>query len=152
MLFAQLLVKMPHVEVRVLFAIELQHVFYRRHGNPFRTGLTLAAVVQTVIAVLLVPLAPAPHGSIRHSDDLGRLPPLQAARHGFQNHFLHLHHPLHFRDRYLLVDCFHIYQRRPPLVLKRTNHVLIRPDRSHANNTYGEKNLTLHRMWAMLSL
>ena len=30
----------------------------------------------------------------RPGGDLGRIQPLQTARHGFQNHFLHFHHPL----------------------------------------------------------
>ena len=56
----------------------------------------LAVVAQSAVAVFFGSLTPAPRRPVRYPDGLGRLPPLQAPGHRFQNHFLHFHHPLHF--------------------------------------------------------
>jgi hypothetical protein len=50
-------------------------------------------------------------------------------------HFPHFHHPLRFRGGYLLVG--NRFDLPPsPAAPKRTNHVLIEADRSHASNTF----------------
>src|SRR4051794_32718879 len=82
--------------------------------------------------MFLVTLTPAAHRPIRDAQDLGRFPPFQLAGHGLQNHFLYLHHPLHFCSRDLLFDGFHINQLSPRCVssghftcyLTRTTHML----------------------------
>ena len=64
----------------------------------------------------------------------GRVAQLQLAGHRFQNHLLNLHHPLQFCGWELLFDGFHIIQLFPP-AFKRTFHLLIEADNSHANDT-----------------
>src|SRR6516165_5886422 len=75
MLFTQLLVKMPHVEIRVLLLIQPQDLFHGCQRYPLRAGLPLAMVEQPVIAELFVALFPASHLTITDADDLGCLLP-----------------------------------------------------------------------------
>src|SRR3954447_13903864 len=89
--------------------------------------------------MFLVTLTPAAHRPIRDAQDLGRFPPFQLAGRGLQNHFLYLHHPLHFCSRDLLFDGFHINQLSPRCVssghftcyLTRTTHMLPTPVTRH---------------------
>src|SRR6266852_9050367 len=55
---------------------------------PVSARFALPPVEQTVVAKLLIALAPAPHLSIANADDLGGLPPRDPFRHGAQNHVL----------------------------------------------------------------
>src|SRR5438128_12540590 len=131
-LVLQLLVEMPHVQIEIPIAIEPQHLLHQRHRHPFRRGLALPPVEQTVIAKLLVTLSPAPHLPITDADDLGRLPPRDPFRHGSQNHFLYFHRPFH-RGLRVREHASHVLLPSPPA--KRTDHLLIRPDISCANDT-----------------
>ena len=133
MVLDQLLVKMPHVEVEVLLAIQLQHLLDRLHRHPLWARPLFATVEQTVVPKLLVALAPAPQAAIAYPDDLGRLPPFQAARHRLQNHFLNLHGPFRFRGGQQFAGGLHL-PACPVAVSDRTDHVLIQADTSNANN------------------
>jgi len=61
-------------------------------------------------------------------DNLGRLPPLQASCHRFQNHFLHFHLPRHFRGCNLSLGYYHPFSISS--APERTFHVLMEPDNS----------------------
>src|SRR5260370_41804170 len=65
----------------------------RPHRSPPGRRLPPPPIKQSVIAELLVTLAPAPHVPIADSDDLRCLPPRDLLRHRSQNHFLYLHRP-----------------------------------------------------------
>src|SRR5260370_25933828 len=84
MFAVQLLVKMPHVQIEIPIAVESEHLLHPRHRHPFRRGFALPPFEQTVVAKLLIALAPAPHLSIANADDLGGLPPRYPFRHGAQ--------------------------------------------------------------------
>src|SRR5207237_5113586 len=99
----------------------------------FRRGLALPPVEQTIIAKRLVTLSPAPHLPITNADDLGRLPPRNLLRHGPQNHFLDFHRPLH---RGLRVGNHAPHGLLLSPHAKRTDHLLIRPDISCANDNF----------------
>jgi hypothetical protein len=75
-----------------------------------------------------------PHGAVHHPYNLGRFPPLQLARSRLQNYFLRFHHPLHFRGRNLLFAVFHSEQLFLTDFSKRTSHLLIDADNSHATD------------------
>src|SRR5438128_7250964 len=85
----------------------------------------------------------APHLPITNADDLGRLPPRDLLRHGSQNHFLYFHRPLH-RGLRVGNHAPHALLLSPPA--KRTDHLLIRPDISCANDTAFLRRLT-RRKW-----
>src|SRR5437667_10061663 len=132
MLVLQLLLEMPHVQIEIPIAVEPQHLLHSRHRHPFRRGLALPPVEQTIIAKRLVTLSPAPHLPITNADDLGRLPPRNLLRHGPQNHFLDFHRPLH-RGLRVREHASHVLLPSPPA--KRTDHLLSQPDISCASDS-----------------
>src|ERR1019366_2166663 len=136
----QLLVKMPHVQIKMPIAVESQHLLHQGHRHPFRRGLALPPVEQTVIAKLFIALSPAPHLPIANADDLGRLPPRDLLRHGSQNDFLYFHRPLHC-DLRVTEHALHGLLPSPPE--KRTHRLLSQPDISCPNDTPGEFRLTI---------
>ena len=58
-------------------------------------------------ALRTLPLAP--HLPLADAEDLGRLPPVDLLRHRSQDHFLHLHRPLHRGPRIALYAPLHGY-------------------------------------------
>jgi hypothetical protein len=74
----------------------------------------LAPIVQPALVVLLVLLPPAPHGAVRSPDDLGCFPPFQLA----------------FR----ITCCIFIIRSISYPLGRRTFHLLIGPDNSHATD------------------
>src|SRR6266853_5502521 len=127
----QLLVKMAHVQIEIPIAVESEHLLHHSYRHPFRRGFALPPVEQTVVAKLLIALAPAPHRTIANADDLGGLPPRDPFRHGSQNHFLYFHRPLHCGLR-VREHASHVLVPSPPE--KRTDHLLSQPDISCAND------------------
>jgi hypothetical protein len=62
-------------------------------------GSPAAPIEQAIVAPLLMAPSPAQHLAIRDPEDLGGLVPLHPSINGAQDHFLHLHRPLHGRGR-----------------------------------------------------
>src|SRR6476620_1437821 len=125
--------KVLHVEVEVLLPVQLQHLLHRLHRHSLRARAAFAVVPQTAIAVFVQPFAPTSHGTVCHAHNLGSFPPLQLPGRRLQNHFLCLHHPLHFGGWDLLFADFHSSQLSPA-ISKRTFHLLIEADISHATD------------------
>src|SRR5580704_17505254 len=75
MLFPQLLVKMPHVQIEILLAIQSQYLLHLGPRNSLRRRGSSSAIEQPVIAKLLVALPPTTHVPVADTDDLRRLPP-----------------------------------------------------------------------------
>ena len=75
------LVKVPHVEVGIPLSIEPQHPFDGRHRHPLGTRAPRPAVIQPIVAVLLIARAPPPHGPGRPPQNLGRLDLRELAAH-----------------------------------------------------------------------
>src|ERR1700681_3215752 len=132
MFAVQLLVKMPHVQIEIPVAVQSKHLLHHRHRHPFRRGLALSPVEQSVVAELLIPLSPAPHRPIAQTENLGRLPPRDLLRNGSQNHFLYFHRPLHC-GLPVTDHAWHGLLPSPPA--KRTDHLLSQPDTSCANDS-----------------
>src|SRR5438445_13598618 len=95
MLIAELLMKMPHVQIVIAVAIQPQYLLHQRQGHPLRSMLPTPPIKQSVIAELFVTFAPAPHVTVADSDDLRCLPPPSLPRPTPRNHFLYFHRPLH---------------------------------------------------------
>src|SRR5437588_1999191 len=131
MLIAELLMKMPHVQIVIAVTIQPQHLLHQRQRHPPRRRLPTPPIKQSVIAELFVTFAPAPHVPVADADDLRCLPPRDLLRHGPQNHFLYFHRPLHRGLRVREHAC-HVLLPSPPE--KRTDHVLSQPDISCAND------------------
>src|SRR5437899_9607976 len=93
MLIAELLMKMPHVQIVIAVAIQPQYLLHQRQRHPLRRRLPTPPIKQSVIAELFVTFAPAPHVPVADADDLRCLPPRDLLRHGPQNHFLYFHRP-----------------------------------------------------------
>src|SRR6476469_4242812 len=125
--------KVLHVEVEVLLPVQLQHLLHRLHRHSLRARAAFAVVPQTAIAVFVQPFSPTSHGTVCHAHNLGSFPPLQLPGRRLQNHFLCLHHPLHFGGWDLLFADFHSSQLSPA-ISKRTFHLLIEADISHATD------------------
>src|SRR5947209_18235397 len=88
MLIPQLLVKVPHAQVEVGFLRERQHTLDLLQRHTQGGALPGPLIPQPVLAEPLVALAPAPHGPITDTDDLGGLQPGDSLGHGLQNHGL----------------------------------------------------------------
>src|ERR1019366_6974544 len=131
-LLPQLLVKMLHVQIEILFPVEPQHSLHLGQRDALGRRPAPPPVEQPVIAKLFVALMPAPHLPIADADDLGCLPPRDLLRQGPQNHFLYLHRPLHCGLR-VRIHAWHGLLLSPPE--KRTDHVLSQPDISCATDT-----------------
>src|SRR5712692_10766599 len=131
-LAAQLLVKMPQVQIEVLVAVQSQHSLHHRHRHFPGGRLAPPPVKQPAKAKLFIALPPAPHVPVADADDLRRLPPGDLLGHGPQNYFLYFHCPLH-RGLRVEVHASHGLLPSPPE--KRTHHLLSHPDISCANDT-----------------
>ena len=94
--FAQLLMKVAHIEIRILVSVQRQHLFHCLHCHPMVAALATPLIEQSVIAMLQVPRPQPLHVSNAHARDLGRLDPAQLFGQRFQYHVLQFHHPLHF--------------------------------------------------------
>jgi len=105
--FPQLFMEVPHVEVRILVAVQSQHALGGRHRDSMNAALTPALIEQPVVAVVLVGLSLALHVAHAHPGDLGCLNPRQLLRHRFQNYVLKFHHPLRFSGGHHLAR-FHL--------------------------------------------
>src|SRR5450631_2540650 len=131
-LFLQLLVKVPHVQIEILFPIQPQDFFHHCQRHFLGRRLSPPPVEQPPEPELFIPFMPAPHLPVADPYDLRRFPPRDLLRQGPQNHFLYLHRPLHcgLRVRH---HVFHGLLPSPPA--KRTHHLLSQPDISCANAT-----------------
>src|SRR6266568_2340824 len=135
MLFPQLLVKVPHVEVVVALLIEPQHFFHGLQRHALGARSAPAPVEQPVVAVLLVAAPPAPHAPVADAENLRRLPPRDPLRQRPQNHLLNLHRPLH-GGRWICMHSASPQQNASsPHRPQRTDHVRIGADISCANDT-----------------
>jgi len=94
-LFSQLLVKVPHVKIKILLSVQAQDFLHRLQRNASWAGFSPAAVVKTVIAVHLITSVPAPHLAVANADDLRRLPPSDLLGHSPEDDFLDFQGPLH---------------------------------------------------------
>src|SRR5207244_1582454 len=94
-LCAQLLMKMPHVQIEILLPIESQNLLHQGQGDSLGRGLPPPSIEQPVIAELFIALAPATHVPVANADDLRCLPPRDPFRHRPQDYFLYSHCPLH---------------------------------------------------------
>src|ERR1700735_1135061 len=144
-LFFQLLVKMPHIQVKIPLSIQPQDLFHHLYPHLFRRRLPSAPVKQPAKPKFFITFSPAPHLPIADPDDLGRLPPRYLLCHRPQNYFLYLHCPLHcgLRVRH---HAFHGLLPSPPA--KRTYHLLSKPDISCANDT----SITYRRQKSVVSV
>jgi len=77
-----------------------------------------------------------------HPDDLGCFPPGDLFGHCFQQHILQFHHPLHLAAGIRSARFQSLASRSILRFLKRTDHLLIRPDRSYVNDTIANNVLT----------
>ena len=93
-LFPQLLVEVPHVQIKILLTIQFQHFLDYGQRHPPRARLAPPPVVQPVIAPHFVAPLPPPHLPRADPHDLRRLPPHDPFPDRSQNHFLYLHRPL----------------------------------------------------------
>src|SRR3954454_15119204 len=92
--------------------------------------------------MLLQAFPPSSHRPIRHPDDLRCFPPGDPLRHRLQQHVLQFHHPLHIGPG-IRSARFQSLASRSSSLLKRTHHLLIRPDRSYVNDKDPVSSLTL---------
>src|SRR5947207_9014677 len=129
---AQLLMKMPHVQIEILLPVESQNLFHQRHGDSLGRRLPPPSIEQPVIAELFVALPPTSHVPVANAHDLRCLPPRDPFRHRPQAYFLYFHRPLH-RGLRVKNHASHGLSPSPPE--KRTDHVLSQPDISCANDT-----------------
>ncbi len=116
MLLPQFLMKVLHIEVKVLLPIKTEYLLQIRHWNTRRTRRALAGFPQSAIAVLLILLAPPPHGPVSHPDDLGGSHHFSLPAIAFRITSCIFITPLHLRGRELLFDGFHIAQLSPPAI------------------------------------
>jgi hypothetical protein len=123
-LLTQLLVEVQHVEIEVLLLIQRKHPLRRLHRNSMHAALSPPLIEQPVVSELLVSLFHPAHRPVGDADDLRRRHPGDLLRYRFQDHFLHFHHPLHFRGRDSFWECQ--LPESPPLP---------QPDNSRANRT-----------------
>jgi len=96
---AELLVKMAHVEVKVLLPVKPQHLLSLRQRHTLFAGPAAPTVDQPIVAAFFIALSPAPHLTVADANDLRCLPPADLLRHRSQDYLLHLHRPLHCGPR-----------------------------------------------------
>src|ERR1019366_7153507 len=138
-LLLQLLVKVPHVQIEILFPIQSQHLLHHRQRHFLGRRLPPPPIKQTAEPELFISFMPAPHLPVADPYDLGCLPPRDLLRQRPQNYFLYLHRPLH-RGLRVREHVFHALLPSPPA--KRTLHLLSQPDISCANDTETPNDLT----------
>src|SRR5947199_7875262 len=124
-LLPQLFVEMSYVQVVIDLPIQAQHRLTSLERHPLRADHSLAPIRQAVVAVLLQPFPPAPHRALVDTQDLRCLPPGDLLRHGSQQHFLHLHHPLHLGTR--------IRSAGSQLPASRSSSAILKADNSCVN-------------------
>jgi hypothetical protein len=73
MLGLQLLVKMLHVQIEIVIAVETQNLFHHRQRNSLGRRLSPPPVEQSVIPELLIALPPTPHPPVADANNLRRL-------------------------------------------------------------------------------
>src|SRR5579872_5675832 len=144
----QLLVKMLHVQIEILFPVQREHFLHRRHRYPATRRLAPPPVQQPVVALFLVALPPPPHVPVADAQNLRRLPPRDLLRHRLQHYVLYFHRPLHRGPR-ISFHALHGLPSSPPA--KRTYHVLSQPDISCATDTRGMEPLPDPREYARKS-
>lgn len=66
MLFLQLLVKVPDVEIEIYFPIQPQHLLGRLHRDPMRAPLDPPLIEQSCITELLMTIPNPPHRPVRY--------------------------------------------------------------------------------------
>ena len=78
----------------VTLSIEAQDALHLGHRH--RTGRSPAAMIEEpVVADLLIAQPQAPHRARTDAEYIGHLQPALSTAQGLQDHFLHLHGPLH---------------------------------------------------------
>src|SRR5215831_4711897 len=95
MLFAQLLVKVTHIKIRILLPIQFQDLFQFLHWHLLRTGPFPSVVVQTIESHFLPLSPPASDGPRADTQYLRCLPPRDLLCHCPHDHFLYFHRSLH---------------------------------------------------------
>src|SRR5579883_1237353 len=138
MLFLQLLVEVLDIEVEVLLPVELENLLQLLHRNALRAGAPFPPVEQAVIAVLFVAGSPPPHRPIGNPDDLGRLPPLRLPAMVFRITSCTFIIRSVSAAEICWLEISPTFQHRR--CSKRTHHVLLEADRSHATNRPNSRN------------
>src|SRR5438132_4127947 len=90
----QLLVKVPHIEIKVLLLKQPQHRFHGSQRHALLGHSTTKPISQTIISIFFMATARTPQLATTNPGDLGGLPPRNPPGHRPQNHLLHLHPPL----------------------------------------------------------
>ena len=94
-LLRQLLVKMAHVQVKVLLPLRIQNLLGLGLRHPLAARPTTPTIQQSIVATHLISLPPATKLPVADTDNLSSLPPHDLPRAGPQQHFFYLHRPLH---------------------------------------------------------
>src|SRR5690348_1186797 len=94
MFLAQLFVKMPHAEIEVLLAIEVQHLLDDLHFHPPRAGPRRPPVIQPVEAHAAIGVEQPPQMPRADPQNPRRFPERQLLAPQPQNHFFSFHSPL----------------------------------------------------------
>src|SRR6478672_4416832 len=76
MIAGQLFMKMPHVEIGILFLEQPEYFLRLFQRNSFRARV-FSSIIQTRISTLLDPTPPSSHRPVGYSQDLSRFPPAQ---------------------------------------------------------------------------
>src|ERR1019366_8318939 len=82
MFFAELLMKVTHVQIEVPVPVEAQNLFGLRLRHSPATWLPPSPVQQALVALLLIALPPSSHLPLADADQLRCLPPLDLPRCG----------------------------------------------------------------------
>src|SRR6266545_355831 len=95
----ELLVKVLHVEIEILVAVEPQHMLDDLDRNSLGTRSLGTPIKESVVVVLPESPPPSPHAPRRHAQNLGHLEPFDLTAHRPKDHFLNFHRPLRFPGR-----------------------------------------------------
>src|SRR5450631_4279503 len=82
MVLAELLMKMPHVQIEVLVPVQAENLFGLLLRNAPSARCSSPPIQQPLVALLLQPLPPTTHLPIADAHQLSRLPPLDLPRCG----------------------------------------------------------------------
>src|SRR5262249_29846578 len=142
-LLLHLLVEMLHIEIEILFPVQVQHPLYRLQRYPLRTWFPTHSVVQSVVSELLVPLLHTSHLSRAYPDYFRLLPPRHTSCYRSQYDILYIQCPLNCGFRVVLqVTPTELLTLR---LLKRTFHLLFRADISCATDSSTVRELPIKR-------
>jgi hypothetical protein len=94
MALLQAFMEVAHMNIEIVLAIEPQHMLYHRQRHASWAGLPGAAVEEPIVALPLISVFPAAHGTRRNPQDRSRLNPVELSLNGLPNHLLHLHRSL----------------------------------------------------------